>query len=116
MRSHRPVYGVRLPNSIHRVRHSFLYDIRRIASRGYQPTEDDVVRARLRTMGVQEHRIMVEKGTRPNVIPICMIWGAHSRPGTEAGCEWLIYDVGGARSLVCHLLVHIPCHICFRPY
>ncbi|KAJ8497138.1 hypothetical protein ONZ51_g683 [Trametes cubensis] len=58
----------------------FLYDVRRIASRGYQPTEDDVVRARLRTMGVQEHRIMVEKGT-------------------EAGCEWLIYDVGGARSL-----------------
>ncbi|OSD01266.1 G-alpha-domain-containing protein [Trametes coccinea BRFM310] len=58
----------------------FLNDVMRVAARGYEPTEDDVVRARLRTMGVQEHRIMVEKGT-------------------EAGYEWIIYDVGGARSL-----------------
>ncbi|CDO72779.1 hypothetical protein BN946_scf184994.g32 [Trametes cinnabarina] len=58
----------------------FLNDVMRVAARGFEPTEDDVVRARLRTMGVQEHRILVEKGT-------------------EAGCEWIIYDVGGARSL-----------------
>ena len=29
----------------------------------YQPSDDDVVRARLRTMGVQEHRFIFEKGT-----------------------------------------------------
>ncbi|KAI0633636.1 G-alpha-domain-containing protein [Trametes polyzona] len=58
----------------------FLNDVSRIAARDYQPSDDDVVRARLRTMGVQEHRIMFEKGS-------------------DAGVEWLIYDVGGARSL-----------------
>ncbi|KAI0356325.1 G-alpha-domain-containing protein [Trametes cingulata] len=58
----------------------FLNDVARVAARDYQPTDDDVVRARLRTMGVQEHRITFEKGS-------------------DAGCEWLIYDVGGARSL-----------------
>ncbi|KAI0768681.1 G-alpha-domain-containing protein [Trametes elegans] len=58
----------------------FLNDVKRVATRTYQPSDDDVVRARLRTMGVQEHRIKFEKGS-------------------EAGTEWQIYDVGGARSL-----------------
>ncbi|TFK81822.1 G-alpha-domain-containing protein [Polyporus arcularius HHB13444] len=58
----------------------FLNDVKRIAMWDYQPSDDDVVRARLRTMGVQEHRFIFEKGS-------------------EAGREWLIYDVGGARSL-----------------
>ncbi|KAM5543110.1 hypothetical protein V8D89_002984 [Ganoderma adspersum] len=58
----------------------FLNDVKRIAAEDYQPSDDDVVRARLRTMGVQEHRFVFEKGS-------------------EAGREWLIYDVGGARSL-----------------
>ncbi|RPD63760.1 G-alpha-domain-containing protein [Lentinus tigrinus ALCF2SS1-6] len=58
----------------------FLNDVKRIAMWDYQPSDDDVVRARLRTMGVQEHRFVFEKGS-------------------EAGREWLIYDVGGARSL-----------------
>ncbi|KAH9044210.1 G-alpha-domain-containing protein [Lactarius hengduanensis] len=51
----------------------FLDDLYRIAHRGYEPTDDDVVRARLRTMGVQEHR-------------------------KEAGHEWIFYDVSGSRS------------------
>ncbi|KAH9858648.1 G-alpha-domain-containing protein [Lenzites betulinus] len=58
----------------------FLNDVARVAARDYQPSDDDVVRARLRTMGVQEHRIKFEKGS-------------------DAGSEWLIYDVGGARCL-----------------
>ncbi|PIL34086.1 hypothetical protein GSI_03797 [Ganoderma sinense ZZ0214-1] len=58
----------------------FLNDVNRIAAQDYQPSDDDVVRARLRTMGVQEYRFIFEKGS-------------------EAGREWLIYDVGGARSL-----------------
>ena len=36
---------------------SFLNDLERIASRSYEPSDDDVVRARLRTLGVQEYRI-----------------------------------------------------------
>ncbi|KAI0823705.1 G-alpha-domain-containing protein [Trametes gibbosa] len=58
----------------------FLNDVARVAAQDYRPSDDDVVRARLRTMGVQEHHLKFEKGS-------------------EAGYEWLIYDVGGARSL-----------------
>lgn len=36
---------------------SFLDDVARIATHGYEPSDDDVVRARLRTVGVQEHRL-----------------------------------------------------------
>ena len=41
---------------------SFLQDVGRIARRDYTPSDDDVVRARLRTLGVQEHRILFETG------------------------------------------------------
>jgi hypothetical protein len=60
-------------------RRSFLDDIARVASRTYEPTDDDVLRARLRTLGVQEHRFMFDTGK-------------------AAGTEWLLYDVGGHRS------------------
>ncbi|KAI0288106.1 guanine nucleotide binding protein, alpha subunit [Russula brevipes] len=53
----------------------FLEDLYRIAHRGYEPTDEDVVRARLRTMGVQEYRFFFETGH-------------------EAGREWIFYDVG----------------------
>lgn len=52
---------------------SFLNDIERIATRNYEPSDDDVIRARLRTLGVQEYSFWVEQGTlavhsrRPNV-------------------------------------------------
>lgn len=36
---------------------SFLDDLDRIATRNYEPSDDDIVRARLRTLGVQEYRI-----------------------------------------------------------
>ena len=42
---------------------SFLDDLYRIAHRDYEPTDDDVVRARLRTIGVQEFRFLFETGT-----------------------------------------------------
>ena len=41
---------------------SFLNDSDRIAARGYDPTDADIVRARLRTVGVQEHKFMFEVG------------------------------------------------------
>ncbi|EGO03015.1 hypothetical protein SERLA73DRAFT_84941 [Serpula lacrymans var. lacrymans S7.3] len=57
----------------------FLPAVERIASRDYQPTDNDIIRARLRTVGVQEHRFLFEEGR-------------------TAGKEWLMYDVGGTRS------------------
>lgn len=57
----------------------FLNDVERIAQRDYQPSNDDIVRARLRTLGVQEYRINFEKGP-------------------AAGSEWCLYDVGGSRT------------------
>ncbi|KAI0314443.1 G-alpha-domain-containing protein [Amylostereum chailletii] len=57
----------------------FLNDVDRIVRRDYEPSDDDVVRARLRTLGVQEYSFTFEKGR-------------------EAGREWIMYDVGGARS------------------
>ncbi|TDL19263.1 G-alpha-domain-containing protein [Rickenella mellea] len=58
----------------------FLNDVDRIAVANYTPSDHDVLRARLRTMGVQEYRFTFEKGT-------------------ESGHEWLMYDVGGTRTL-----------------
>lgn len=57
----------------------FLNDWDRIANRSYVPTDEDVVRARLRTLGVQEYRITFDHGP-------------------AVGQEWWLYDVGGARS------------------
>ncbi|KAF9458709.1 guanine nucleotide binding protein, alpha subunit [Collybia nuda] len=57
----------------------FLNETERIASRNYQPTDDDVIRARLRTLGVQEYRFIFDHGQ-------------------TVGQEWRLYDVGGTRS------------------
>ncbi|KAL4248987.1 P-loop containing nucleoside triphosphate hydrolase [Abortiporus biennis] len=57
----------------------FLNDAARIATLDYEPTDDDIVRARLRTLGVEEHRFTMESGAYP-------------------GSEWYIYDVGGSKS------------------
>ncbi|KAK7045421.1 hypothetical protein VNI00_007674 [Paramarasmius palmivorus] len=57
----------------------FLNDVERIAVTDYQPTDDDIIRARLRTLGVQEYRITLDHGR-------------------AVGQEWRLYDVGGTRS------------------
>lgn len=44
---------------------SFLDEVDRIATRDYEPSDDDVVKARLRTTGVQEYHFLFEKGTSP---------------------------------------------------
>lgn len=48
---------------------SFLSSISRIASREYEPTTDDVLRARIRTLGVQEYTIPFET---PSKLPISL--------------------------------------------
>jgi len=59
----------------------FLDDIDRIADLNYAPSEDDVLRARLKTLGV------VEKTFN----------GDTSLVGLDRGVSWKLYDVGGAR-------------------
>ncbi|KAJ7601881.1 guanine nucleotide-binding protein alpha subunit [Mycena polygramma] len=58
----------------------FLSETARISCRTYVPSDTDVVRARLRTVGVQEWRIELEQSN-------------------AYGSEWVIYDVGGCRSV-----------------
>ncbi|KXN90125.1 Guanine nucleotide-binding protein alpha-4 subunit [Leucoagaricus sp. SymC.cos] len=55
----------------------FLNDVDRILSTDYTPGDEDIVRARLRTTGVQEYRFTLDKGT-----------------GTSR--DWVMYDVATA--------------------
>ncbi|GBE87573.1 Guanine nucleotide-binding protein alpha-4 subunit [Sparassis crispa] len=59
----------------------FLDSLDRVASPKYVPTDDDILRARLKTLGVTEYRFMIKDKTL-----------------TAALREWRIYDVGGHRS------------------
>jgi len=59
----------------------FLNDLERITSLKYLPNDDDVLKARLKTVGVSEYRFELEAAA-----------------GRESGTEWQIIDVGGSRS------------------
>ncbi|KAF8217694.1 guanine nucleotide binding protein, alpha subunit [Mycena galopus ATCC 62051] len=59
----------------------FLNDLERVTGPKYLPTDDDVLRARLKTVGVAEYTFEMEVST-----------------GRETGTEWRIVDVGGSRS------------------
>jgi len=67
-------YRVRLEDSAS----FFLDNAERIASRDYEPSDDDIVRARLRTLDIQEYDLDVAED-------------GDSR-------TWKIYDVGGSRT------------------
>ncbi|KAK2467858.1 hypothetical protein APHAL10511_000153 [Amanita phalloides] len=58
----------------------FLDSLDRVTSLRYIPNDDDILRARLKTMGVSEHRFKLKAG---NMV-------SH---------DWRIFDVGGARTL-----------------
>ncbi|KAJ7669389.1 guanine nucleotide binding protein, alpha subunit [Mycena polygramma] len=59
----------------------FLNDLDRVTGPNYLPTDDDVLRARLKTVGVSEYTFEMEVPT-----------------GRETGTEWRIVDVGGSRT------------------
>ncbi|KAI6121937.1 G-alpha-domain-containing protein [Pisolithus sp. B1] len=61
----------------------FLNDLQRVTALNYIPSDDDVLRARLKTVGVSEYRCEMEASA-----------------GREHGTEWRIVDVGGSRSQV----------------
>ncbi|KIK95545.1 hypothetical protein PAXRUDRAFT_826893 [Paxillus rubicundulus Ve08.2h10] len=62
----------------------FLDALARVTSPRYVPTDDDILRARLKTLGVSEHRFQVDTG------PF----------GSPMSHDWRVFDVGGQRSLV----------------
>lgn len=63
----------------------FLDEISRITQQGYLPTDDDILRARIRTIGISEWSFQF------------------TYPGSRGGqCNWRLYDVGGARSQRAH--------------
>lgn len=41
---------------------SFLDDVDRIADTNFEPSDSDILRARLRTIGVQEYRFFLDRG------------------------------------------------------
>ncbi|KAH9477521.1 Guanine nucleotide-binding protein alpha-4 subunit [Psilocybe cubensis] len=59
----------------------FLDDLERVTALRYMPTDDDVLKARLKTVGVSEYKFEMEISA-----------------GRESGTEWRIVDVGGSRS------------------
>ncbi|KAH8108054.1 G-alpha-domain-containing protein [Cristinia sonorae] len=56
----------------------FLDEAQRISAADYCPTDDDILRARLETVGVEEHSIVFEN--------------------VDRGQEWIWYDIEGTRS------------------
>jgi guanine nucleotide-binding protein subunit alpha len=61
----------------------FLDALDRLTSPRYVPTDDDILRARLKTLGVSEHRFQMKTG------PL----------GTPMSHDWRVFDVGGQRCL-----------------
>ncbi|KAF8160896.1 guanine nucleotide binding protein, alpha subunit [Crassisporium funariophilum] len=57
----------------------FLDDIDRITAREYQPSDQDIVRARLRTTGVQEYHFTLDRANATDL-------------------DWIMYDVAGIRT------------------
>lgn len=99
---------------------SFLNDLSRIARRSYEPTDDDIMRARLRTLGIQEYKIQFEPASSSFLgsecssvllnVPLTAITSYYVDVGIGADYahEWLLYDVGVSRTTVRFLLLSTP--------
>ncbi|KAJ6593621.1 guanine nucleotide-binding protein alpha-4 subunit [Mycena capillaripes] len=72
----------------------FLDSIERVTALSYEPTDDDILKARLKTLGISEHHFNLKAG---NMIPQA----------------WIVYDVGGARSLNLDALIFLAPLSCF---
>ncbi|KIY68130.1 heterotrimeric G protein alpha subunit [Cylindrobasidium torrendii FP15055 ss-10] len=73
---------MRLPDSAE----FFLAQLDRIATRTYSVSDDDIVRARLRTVGIQEYEVQFNHS--PVEVPL-----------VDGAWKWRIYDVGGCRTM-----------------
>ncbi|KAF9473676.1 G-alpha-domain-containing protein [Pholiota conissans] len=68
----------------------FLDDLKRIACLDYTPSDADIVRVQLRTLGVQEYRIHVDRRVSHSL---------NSGIIGDMGEDWILYDVGGSRTM-----------------
>lgn len=75
-----------------------LTDLQRVTSPDYVPTDDDIICCRLRTTGVTEYALTFPTGMDEEC-------GEGSKGGLRSklprisfGKEWIMYDVGGART------------------
>ncbi|KZT34125.1 G-alpha-domain-containing protein [Sistotremastrum suecicum HHB10207 ss-3] len=92
----------------------FLNDVKRIADLDYVPTNDDILRARLRTVGVREYIFLSQKENTSGRLSPYASGGTGGMSMTTAtvkatlssirrgdflgGKDWILYDVGGSRS------------------
>lgn len=75
---------------------------------------DDILRARLKTLGVSEHRFQVKTGAWVPHVGMQIFKKVSGHIGTAMSSDWRVFDVGGHRSLVsiasdvivrlCHLI------------
>jgi guanine nucleotide-binding protein subunit alpha len=80
----------------------FLNDLDRIATRSYAATDDDIVRARLRTVGIQEYLLRISDGFTLReccpgpfyLVSLTLVGGGDNY------WIWKLYDVGGCRTQV----------------
>ena len=77
-------------------------DIDRIVARDYEPSDQDVVKARLRTVGVQEYHFSISGGK------CSTFYASAATPFLNCSLvtgydDWILYDVGGSRVSVCHI-------------
>lgn len=76
---------------------SFLDNAERLATRDFEPTDDDIVRARLRTLDIQEYELNLAGGTWRFSLPHINVTGFFLDGESQM---WKIYDVGGSRTQV----------------
>lgn len=71
-------------------------------------TIDDILRARLKTLGVSEHRFKFKAG---NMAYYNVSTSSHHLTGNMVAHDWKVFDVGGARSLVRMFVASLHCCI-----
>jgi guanine nucleotide-binding protein subunit alpha len=88
----------------------FLNDLDRIATRSYAATDDDIVRARLRTVGIQEYLLRISDGFTLReccpgpfyLVSLTLVGGGDNY------WIWKLYDVGGCRTQVRNMFFIFP--------
>ncbi|EPQ53454.1 G-alpha-domain-containing protein [Gloeophyllum trabeum ATCC 11539] len=75
----------------------FLDDLERVTDLNYMPSDADIVRARIKTLGVTEYRFTV-KGGLYCISPFVPRSLTSNAVGNSISRDWRLYDVGGQRS------------------
>ena len=70
-----------------------------------RPFLDEILRARIRTLGIAEYKFQLDTSMYPR---FAAQPGRHlmAAAGNVLERQWVVYDVGGHTSLVSHLAIH----------